>query len=89
MERAFERVSNKDKICLVFSDGAPTECTGDDLIDQVQHMERNGIKVIGIGIDFPSIARYYTEYANGKNLKDMFRIVTDILQEYILKKKED
>ena len=87
MERAFERVHNKDKVCLVFSDGAPTECTGQDLIDQVKHMERNGIKVIGIGIDFPNIAKYYTEYANGRNLKDMLDIVTRILQEYILKKE--
>jgi hypothetical protein len=52
-------------------------------------MEKKGIKVIGIGVDFPSISKYYTDYANGRNLQDMLNIVTDILQEYILKKKVD
>lgn len=88
MEKALDRVKNKDKICLMFSDGAPTECTGTDLIEQVKKMERKGIKVIGIGINFPNIAKYYTDYANGRNLKDMLDIVSNILQEYILKKKE-
>lgn len=87
MEQEFQRVRNKDKICIMFSDGAPTECTGTELIAQVKHMERAGIKVIGVGINFPSIADYYTDYANGKNLRDMFNIVTRILEEYILKKK--
>lgn len=88
MERALMRTKNRDKICVIFSDGQPTECTGTDLKDQVAHMERNGIKVIGIGIDFPEIADYYKDYANGKNLSDMLNIVTKILKEYILKKKE-
>lgn len=88
MEKAFERVRNKDKICLIFSDGAPTECTGADLKNQVRHMERKGIKVIGIGINFPSIAKYYTDYANGRNLTDMLNIVSKILEEYVLKKKD-
>ncbi len=89
MEKAMDRVQNKDKIVLIFSDGYPTSCTGTDLINQVQAMEKKGIKVIGIGIDFPSISKYYTDYANGRNLKDMLEIVTTILQEYILKKKVD
>jgi hypothetical protein len=88
MEHALMRTKNKDKICLIFSDGQPTECTGTDLREQVAHMERNGIKVIGIGINFPEIAEYYKDYANGKNLTDMLTIVTNILKEYILKKKE-
>ena len=88
MEKAFERVRNKDKICLIFSDGAPTECTGAELKAQVRHMERKGIKVIGIGINFASIAKYYTEYANGRNLSDMLNIVAKILEEYVLKKKD-
>lgn len=88
MEKAFDRVRNKDKICLIFSDGAPTECTGKELKDQVRHMERKGIKVIGIGINFSSIAKYYTDYANGRNLTDMLNIVAKILEEYVLKKKD-
>lgn len=88
MEKALERVKNKDKIVLIFSDGYPTACTGVDLIEQVKKMEKKGIKVIGIGIDFPSISQYYTDYANGRNLKDMLDIVSNILQEYILKKKD-
>ena len=88
MEKALDRVRNKDKICLIFSDGAPTECTGTDLRKQVRHMEKKGIKVIGIGINFESIAKYYTEYANGRNLKDMLDIVAKILEEYVLKKKD-
>lgn len=88
MEKALERVKNKDKIVLIFSDGYPTACTGVDLIEQIKKMEKKGIKVIGIGIDFPSISQYYTDYANGRNLKDMLDIVSNILQEYILKKKD-
>ena len=87
MERAMDRVQNKDKIVLIFSDGYPTACSSTDLIKQVSRMEQKGIKVIGIGIDFPSISKYYSEYANGRNLQDMLNIVTSILQEYILKKK--
>lgn len=88
MEKAFERVRNKDKICLIFSDGAPTECTGSDLKAQVRKMERKGIKVIGIGINFANIAKYYNDYANGRNLKDMLDIVSNILEQYVLKKKD-
>lgn len=89
MEKAMDRVQNKDKIVLIFSDGYPTACSSTDLINQVHRMEKKGIKVIGIGVDFPSISKYYTDYANGRNLQDMLNIVTDILQEYILKKKVD
>ena len=88
MEKALDRVRNKDKICLIFSDGAPTECTGTELKEQVRHMEKKGIKVIGIGINFASIAKYYTDYANGRNLTDMLNIVSKILEEYVLKKKD-
>lgn len=88
MEQALLRTKNKDKICLMFSDGAPTECSGADLVNQVAHMERNGIVVIGIGINFPEIAQYYTKYANGKNLGQMLNITSKILKEYILHKKE-
>ena len=88
MEKALDRVRNKDKICLIFSDGAPTECTGKELKDQVRHMEKKGIKVIGIGINFSSISKYYTDYANGRNLTDMLNIVAKILEEYVLKKKD-
>ncbi len=87
MEKALERVRNKDKICLIFSDGAPTECTGTDLKNQVAHMEKQGIKVIGIGINFESISKYYKDYANGRNLSDMLNIISKILEEYVLKKK--
>lgn len=86
MEQSMRRVHNKDKICIIFSDGRPTECTDTELKDQVRHMERNGIKVIGIGIDFPNIKEYYKNYANGKNLKEMFDIVSNILKEYVLEK---
>ena len=88
MEKALDRVRNKDKICLIFSDGAPTECTGTELKNQVKAMEKKGIKVIGIGINFESIAKYYTDYANGRNLSDMLNIVAKILEEYVLKKKD-
>lgn len=86
MHHCMRRVQNKDKIILIFSDGEPTECTALELIDEVRSIEADGIKVIGIGINFPNIARYYHDYANGRNLKDMLSIVSRILQEYILKK---
>ena len=88
MEQSLSRVANKDKIVLMFSDGAPTECTGTDLKEQVWAMERKGIKVIGIGIDYESIKKYYKDYANGRNLKEMFDIITNILKEYVLEKKD-
>jgi hypothetical protein len=88
MEKALLRTKNKDKICLIFSDGAPTECSDADLVAQVKHMERAGIKVIGIGIGFPSISKYYADYANGNNLKEMLDIVAGILKEYVVAKKD-
>jgi uncharacterized protein YegL len=88
MEKAMSRVRNKDKIVIMFSDGAPTECTGTELKEQVRKMERQGIKVIGVGINYPSIAEYYSDYANGRNLKEMLDIVTKILKQYVLDKKE-
>lgn len=88
MEKALLRTKNRDKICLIFSDGAPTECTEIDLVEQVRHMERNGIKVIGIGIGFPEISKYYPDYANGNNLKEMLNIVAGILKEYVIAKKD-
>ena len=80
------KVKNKDKICLIFSDGEPTECTESELINQVKFMENKGIVVIGIGINFPNIERYYTKHANGKNLVDMLNITINILKDYVLKK---
>lgn len=88
MEKALSRVKNKDKICLIFSDGEPTECTGTDLKEQVRKMEHQGIKVIGIGIDYSNIKNFYSEYANGKTLAEMFNIVSDILKRYILEKED-
>ena len=86
MEKALNRVRNKDKICIIFSDGQPTECSDTELKDQVRHMEHNGIKVIGIG--FESIKYYYKDNANGRNLKEMLDIVSNILKEYVLKKED-
>jgi cobalamin biosynthesis protein CobT len=86
MHQCIKRVRNRDKIVLIFSDGEPTECEEFELINQVKAMEADGIKVIGIGINFPNIAKYYKEYANGTSLKNMLDIVSNILQEYILKK---
>ena len=88
MQKEFSRVRNKDKICIIFSDGEPTECTDTDLKDQIATMERHGIRVIGIGIDFESIKEYYPHNANGANLKQMLDIVTGILKEYVLEKVE-
>lgn len=88
MEKELSRVQNKDKICIMFSDGQPTECSGTELKEQVRHMEKNGIRVIGIGINYESIKEYYPHYANGKNLKQMLNIVADILKEYVLEKAE-
>ena len=88
MEQAMSRVRNKDKIVIMFSDGQPTECTGSELKEQVQKMERKGIKVIGVGINYPQIADYYTDYANGNNLKEMLDIVANILKQYVLDKKD-
>lgn len=89
MESTMKAVRNKDKIVIIFSDGQPTECTEGELVDQVRHMERNGIHVIGVGINFPSIKEYYPDNANGKNLKEMVAIVVSILKRYVLEKKED
>lgn len=86
MEKELLRTKNKDKICIIFSDGEPTECTGTELVEQVRHMERSGIRVIGIGIDFESIKEYYPNNANGKNLREMFDIVSDILKQYVLER---
>lgn len=86
MEQCMRRVKNKDKICIIFSDGEPTECTDTELIEQVKHMERNGIRVIGVGINYPKIKEYYRNNANGSNLKEMFNIVSDILKQYVLEK---
>ena len=88
METAFKKVRNKDKICLIFSDGEPTECSDSELLKQIKHMENNGIKVIGIGVNFSNIKEYYKDNANGKNLKDMLDIVSNILKQYVLDKKE-
>lgn len=88
MENAILRTRNKDKIVMMFSDGEPTECSDKELKEQVRDMESKGIKVIGIGIGFPEISHYYTDYANGKNLQDMLNIVTKILNEYVLEKAE-
>ena len=88
MEQELMRTVNKDKICLIFSDGEPTECTSAELRDQVKHMERLGIKVIGIGINFESIKDYYNDYANGRALKEMLDIVSGILKQYVLDKKD-
>ena len=88
MEKALLKTKNKDKICLIFSDGQPTECTEKELKLQVKDMESKGIKVIGIGVNFPEIKRYYTDYANGKNLKEMLDIISKILKEYILTKED-
>ena len=88
MEKALLKAKNKDKICLIFSDGQPTECSDKELKLQVKDMESKGIKVIGIGVNFPEIKRYYTDYANGKNLKEMLDIVSKILKEYILIKED-
>ena len=88
MQKEFSRVRNKDKICIMFSDGEPTECTGTELKEQIANMEKHGIRVIGIGINFESIKEYYPHNANGKNLKQMLDIVTGILKEYILEKAE-
>lgn len=86
MEQALLKTNNKDKVCLIFSDGEPTECSDSELKDQVKAMERKGIKVIGIGINLPEIANYYSDYANGKNLSEMVNIITKILKQYVLDK---
>ena len=87
-ELYINQTKNKDKICLIFSDGAPTECSDADLVAQVKHMEHAGIKVIGIGIGFPNISKYYADYANGNNLKEMLDIVANILKDYVIAKKD-
>lgn len=89
MQKVMKRVQNKDKIVIIFSDGQPTECTDLDLTNQVKAMEKDGIHVIGVGINFESIKDYYPDNANGKNLKEMVDIVVSILKRYVLEKKED
>ena len=88
MQKELNRVRNKDKICIIFSDGEPTHCSDTELKDQVSKMEQKGIRVIGIGINFNAIKQYYPHNANGKNLKDMVNIITDILKEYVLEKED-
>lgn len=89
MQSVMKSVKNKDKIVIIFSDGQPTECTDLDLTEQVQNMEKEGIHVIGVGINFESIKNYYPDNANGKNLKEMVDIVVSILKRYVLDKKEN
>jgi len=86
MQKELNRVKNKDKICIIFSDGEPTRCSDSELKDQVKRMEKRGIRVIGIGINFENIKAYYPHHANGRNLKEMLDIVTDILKEYVLER---
>ncbi|WP_322154494.1 hypothetical protein [Paratractidigestivibacter sp.] len=86
MQTQLKTVPHKDKIVLIFSDGEPTECTDMELKQQIRDMEASGIHVIGIGIDFDSIKEYYGDYANGRNMTDMVRIITEILQRYVLEK---
>ena len=88
MQSVMKQVRNKDKIVIIFSDGQPTECTDLDLTNQVKAMEKSGIHVIGVGINFESIKEYYPDNANGKNLKEMVDIVVSILKRYVLEKKE-
>lgn len=88
MQSVMKTVHNKDKIVIIFSDGEPTECTGTDLIKQVRCMEKEGIHVIGVGINFDTIKDYYADNANGRNLNEMVNIVVDILKRYVLEKKE-
>lgn len=87
-EQLLNHVRNKDKICIIFSDGEPTECTGSQLTEQVRHMEKNGIHVIGVGVDFPGVNEYYPDHANGRSLKEMVDIVVKILNRYVLEKKD-
>lgn len=89
MQSVLKQVRNKDKIVIIFSDGQPTECTDTELVNQVQAMEKSGIHVIGVGINFESIKEYYPDNANGRNLKEMVNIVVSILKRYVLEKKED
>jgi nitric oxide reductase activation protein len=89
MQSVLKQVHNKDKIVIIFSDGEPTECTDTELINQVRDMEKSGIHVIGVGINFESIKEYYPDNANGRNLKEMVDIVVSILKRYVLEKKED
>lgn len=88
MQSLMKKVRNKDKIVIIFSDGQPTECTDLELTKQVENMEKNGIHVIGVGINFKSIKEYYPDNANGKNLKEMVDIVISILKRYVLEKKD-
>lgn len=88
MEQQLLRTKQKDKICMIFSDGSPTECTRAELIEQVNKMEREGIRVIGIGINFESIKNYYPNNANGKNLKEMLDIVCNLLKQFVLEKED-
>lgn len=87
MQQVMKTVPNKDKIVLIFSDGQPTECSDNELINQIRVMEKEGIHVIGIGINFEEIKHYYSDYANGKNLKDMTEIIVNILKRYVLEKE--
>lgn len=88
MQSVMKHVRNKDKIVIIFSDGQPTECSEGELKQQVRTMEREGIHVIGVGINFESIKEYYPDNANGKNLKEMIDIVVSILKRYVLEKKD-
>ena len=88
MEKCLNKVKNKDKIVLIFSDGEPTECTDMELKQQVSSMEAKGIHVIGIGINFNKIVQYYPDNANGKNLTEMVNIIVNILKRYVLEKED-
>lgn len=87
MEQYIKRTRNKDKIVLIFSDGEPSECEESDLHKQIRKMEREGIHVIGLGIDFENIKHYYPDHANGRSLSEMVSILVDVLKRYVLDKK--
>ena len=51
-------------------------------------MESEGIRVIGVGINFESIKNYYPNNANGRNLKEMLDIVCNLLKQFVLEKED-
>jgi len=89
-QRLMRRHENT-RILFVLSDGRPSvDGWGDssqlpgEMIRQVQRMEANGIKCVGIGIMDHSVERFYPRHVVVNNVADLAGQATDLLGKVLL-----